>query len=67
METVDYDRNNFGGPPRAVDENDIQEYFGEWCNFQVVIREPDLEGNVRRVPNIGPKVDTVVYFLTPKQ
>ncbi len=63
METLEYDREKFAGPPRATDVKDMETFFGDWANIEVVNREPEI---LRAQPDIG-KVETVHYFLTPKK
>ena len=65
METFEYDRTKFGGPPRAVDGNDIREYFGNWTNVEVLTRTQQTTGSLSLRPNIG-EVNMVLYFITPK-
>jgi len=62
METLDYNRDKFSGPPRAVDINDMDFFFGDWTNIEVVNREPET---IASQPDIG-EVHMVHYFLTPK-
>jgi thiopurine S-methyltransferase len=65
LETVDYNREIFGGPPRAVDAKDMQEYFADWTNVEVVSKTLEKEGSVASKPDIG-EVYQVVYLMTPK-
>lgn len=62
METLDYDRAQFPGPPRATDMKDVEMFFGDWANIEVVNREP---ATIKSKPDIG-TVEMVHYFLTPK-
>lgn len=62
LETLDYNREKFGGPPRATDMKDMEEYFGDWANIEVINREPET---LNSQPDIG-TVEIVHYFLTPK-
>lgn len=61
METLDYDREQFAGPPRATDANDVDTFFSKFANIEIIHREP---GTIRAVADL--KVDIVYYFLTPK-
>lgn len=59
LETLDYDRTKFPGPPRATDIKDMEVFFGDWANIEVISREPDtLKADVGTV-------EMVHYFLTP--
>lgn len=62
METLEYDRQKFAGPPRATDLNDMNKFFGDWTNVEVINREPE---SIKSQPDIG-TVELVHYFLTPK-
>lgn len=62
LETLDYNREKYPGPPRATDTNDMELFFGDWANIEVISREPDT---IKAKPDIG-TVEMVHYFLTPK-
>lgn len=62
LETIEYDRNEYPGPPRATDSKDMEMYFGDWTNIEEIYREPDI---IKAKPDIG-TVEIVHYFLTPK-
>lgn len=62
LETLEYNREKFPGPPRAVDAKDMKEFFGDWANVEVVKRIPE---KIASQPDIG-SVHLVCYFLTPK-
>ncbi|KAG4080713.1 hypothetical protein HA402_013243 [Bradysia odoriphaga] len=62
METLEYDREQFSGPPRATDASDMDTFFGSFANYEIVNREPDT---LKALPDL--KVEVVHYFLTPKQ
>lgn len=62
LETLDYDREKFPGPPRATDVKDMDEYFGDWVDIEEVNREPST---LNAKPDIG-AVEIVHYLLSPK-
>lgn len=62
LEAIEYNREKFAGPPRAVDSEDMETYFGDWTNFELVQRIPET---IASQPDIG-SVHQVHYFLTPK-
>lgn len=55
---MDYDRTQFPGPPRAVDANDMETFFGDWTNIKEINRQT--------IKDEDATVQTVHYFLTPK-
>lgn len=62
LEAFEYDREKYPGPPRAINAEDMETFFGDWANIEVIQRVPET---IASQPDIG-KVELVYYLLTPK-
>ncbi|CAG7668730.1 unnamed protein product [Allacma fusca] len=65
LSTIEYNKEKFGGPPRSADAKDIEKYFQDWTNVEVLRRTLEVGGSVAAKPGIG-EVYEVTYLLTPK-
>ncbi|ODN01095.1 Thiopurine S-methyltransferase [Orchesella cincta] len=64
MDSVQYDKSKFGGPPRSVDDEDIDKFFKSWCSVQRVESEV-LPEDSRVAKAVGGDTFVHIYFLMP--
>ncbi|CAL8143863.1 unnamed protein product [Orchesella dallaii] len=64
MDSVQYDKSKYGGPPRSVDDIDIDEFYKPWSSVQLVETEALPEDN-RVAKLVGGEVLCRIYFITP--
>jgi len=64
MDSVQYDKSKFGGPPRSVDAADIEEFYKPWCSVELVESEV-MPADNRVAKAVGGEVLVHIYFITP--
>lgn len=65
LETVRYEKSKYPGPPRSVDEKDMEEFFEDWTNVEILKIGPVDSIRVRDAV-AGSPCDSIIYLLTPK-
>lgn len=68
LEGINYNRNLFAGPPRAVSDDDMKNLFGDWAEY-VLLKEspPDCELiATKELAKHGEKAEQTLYLITPR-
>lgn len=68
LEGINYNRNLFAGPPRAVSDDDMKNLFGDWAEY-VLLKEssPDCELiATKELAKYGEKAEQTLYLITPR-
>ncbi|CAL8143864.1 unnamed protein product [Orchesella dallaii] len=64
LESFLYDKSIYEGPPRSVDDNDIEEFFKPWCSIKLIETDP-LPPDNRVATVVGEEVFARIYFIQP--
>ncbi len=65
LETVQYDKEQFPGPPRTVSCDEMNTYFSEWSTAELLSEHPPSENSVL-FKELQGQIKMCQYIITPK-